>query len=226
MPNIFFGNTKYDIIYFDKHETEHLKVLRIKLDDIVECTDGKGNLYKVKIKKIGKKESFGEIVESKYVGNKVNIKLTFFAPAGRWERLRWLLEKSVELGVDKIYIMHTEYSNRKYFEKMEKINLVVRDSCKQCVRYVFPEVRAISFSEVTKFAPKSTFYLDFNGKRFPEQFTGDVGLIVGPEGGFSSQEKEILQSRYIPVSLGDKVLRYETAALLGLGMLAYKLSKI
>ncbi|MDK2885540.1 MAG: rRNA (uracil1498-N3)-methyltransferase [Thermosipho sp. (in: thermotogales)] len=226
MPNIFYCTTKNEIAYFDEHETNHLKVVRKTVGDLIFCTDGKGHQYSVKLAEIGKKKSFGTILESKYIEDKNPFKLILFAPSGKWERLRLLIEKSVELGVDKIYITKTTFSNRDYSQKKEKIELVIRESCKQCIRYTFPEFEIIKFEEIFRLAPKNTYFLDFNGEKFPENIADDVALIVGPEGGFTEQEIIKLKENFKSLVLGKKILRFETAAIVSLSYFAIKLSKI
>ncbi|MCD6104361.1 MAG: 16S rRNA (uracil(1498)-N(3))-methyltransferase [Thermosipho sp. (in: Bacteria)] len=226
MPNIFYCTIGDKAANFDEHETNHLKVVRKNVGDEVFCTDGKGYKYTVKLNKIGKKRSFGQILESKYIEDRDPFKLILFAPSGKWERLRWLLEKSVELGVDKVFITKTAFSNRNYTNKKEKIELVIRDSCKQCIRYNFPEFEIIDFANIFKFTPKNTFFLDFNGENFPENIESDVALIVGPEGGFTEDEINLLRKNFKSLTLGKKILRFETAALVSLSYFAIKLSKI
>lgn len=226
MPNIFFCTPEDKTAIFDEHETNHLKVVKKSIGDEVVCTDGKGYKYTVKLNEIGKKRSFGEILESKYIEDTNPLKLILFAPSGKWERLRWILEKSVELGVDKIFITKTAFSNRDYTNKKEKIKLVIRDSCKQCIRYNFPEFEIIDFVNIFRFTPKNTFFLDFNGEKFPENFEGDAAIIVGPEGGFTEEELTILRKNFKGLTLGKKILRFETAALVSLSYFAIKLSKI
>ncbi|ABR30131.1 16S rRNA methyltransferase [Thermosipho melanesiensis] len=226
MPNIFFGIPKKDILIFDEHETIHFKTVRIKEGDIVKSTDGKGGEFLVKIEKIKKKKSFGTILESKYIEKDEKSNLVLFAPSGKWERLRWLIEKSVELGVDKIYITKTKYSNRDYRDKEEKISLVIRNSAKQCIRYHFPEFKFISFKEIEKYASINTYFLDFEGENIPEIIHPNTSFIVGPEGGFSEDEKKFLNVNFTPVVLGKKTLRFETAAFVFLSYLSIKLEKI
>jgi 16S rRNA (uracil1498-N3)-methyltransferase len=226
VPNLFFGIKDDKYLIFDEHETVHFKTVRKKENDIIECTDGKGYYYKVKITQIGKKKSFGEILESKYIENNEKTFLSLFAPASRWERLRWLIEKSVELGVDNIYITKTAFSNRDYKDKVEKINMVIRDSAKQCVRFHFPNVDFINFKDIKNHVTKNTYFLDFNGQKLPSNISSDVSIIVGPEGGFSKEERDFLFSNFNAIRLGNKILRFETAAFVALSYFAIVLNKI
>ena len=227
MPNLFFGTPENNLLIFDEHETIHLKTVRIKENQLINCTDGNGYYYKVKITEIGKKKSFGEVLESKYIEREnTNKILTLFAPSSRWERLRWLIEKAVELGVDNIYIIKTKFSNRDYSKKSEKIKLVIRDSAKQCVRYKFPNFKFINFEDIPKFASKNTYYLDFEGNELPDKVESNISIIVGPEGGFSKEELEFLKKNFEGIKLGKKILRFETAAFVALSYFSISLKKI
>ncbi len=225
MPNLFYAKIDGELAIFDDHESTHMKVTRIKGKSIIEATDGNGHRLKVVIEKVGKDESFGKILRIEKVVEPKG-RLVLFAPSGRWERLRWGIEKAVELGVDEIYVFNNERASRHYDDKQDKLELVVRDACKQCIRYDFPIIRPIEFLEIFSLAPKNTFILDFSGKSFPTRISTNVGIIAGPEGGFTKIELDKLKEAFPTIRLGKKVLRFETAIILSLGFFSYRMKKI
>ncbi|MGB9614266.1 MAG: 16S rRNA (uracil(1498)-N(3))-methyltransferase [Fervidobacterium sp.] len=225
MPNIYFCLPKGDMIYFDEHETTHMKVMRVKEGEIVEATDGNGGKYKVIVKRVEKNEAHGSVLSYEFVQPKEG-RLVLFVPSGRWERLRWSIEKATELGVDEIYVFNNERASRHYNDKQDKLELVVRETSKQCVRYHFPSIRVIEFLDIFSIAPESTYILDFKGRKIPNRISKNVGIIAGPEGGFSTNELRLLKSKFKSVCLGKKILRFETAIILSTGIFAMKLGKI
>ncbi len=229
MPNVFFGKPKGGMMEFDDHETEHLKVVRAKEGQSVEVTDGNGILYKVILRKIGRRKSYGDIIEAHRVESAPKTFLSIYIASSNWERLRWLVEKSVELGADKIVIFKSERSKRDYTKKRKKIELVIRDASKQCRKYVFPRLELHSSVELLNFSEGEILLLDRLGESLKElelNLESGVGIIVGPESGFSDSEKEHLSKRARIVSLGKKILRFETAGLVALSLMAFRMEKI
>ena len=225
MPHLFFGVVEGDEVLFDEHETRHMKVVRVKPGDVVNVTDGLGGFYLCEISTVGKRESRGKVLEKREVIEKEKGELSVVVPHARWERMRFLVEKCVELGVDEIVFYRFERSQMEH--GMEKIEMVVRDAAKQCVRYVFPKLRRVDSLE--EFADENTLVLELGAPTSLLEVPLErecVRLVVGPEGGFSEREKEFLSKRTLFVSLGKKILRFETAALLAVGYVALKKGKI
>ncbi|HCL98775.1 MAG TPA: 16S rRNA (uracil(1498)-N(3))-methyltransferase [Fervidobacterium sp.] len=225
MPNIFYGVPGDSFISFDEHEVTHMKVMRIKQGEIIDVTDGNGGKYKIIVDVIGKQSAQGKVLSHEFV-EPSDGRLVLFAPSGRWERLRWTIEKAVELGVDEIYIFNNERASRHYDDKQEKLEIVVREASKQCVRYHFPDIKSIEFLDIFSLAPESTYMLDFKGRKIPKRISKNVGIIAGPEGGFSKKETELLKGKFRSICLGKKILRFETAIILSMGVFSMKLGKI
>jgi 16S rRNA (uracil1498-N3)-methyltransferase len=222
MPNLYYGEKKDNMMIFDQRETHHLKVMRVVPGDIVNVTDGKGNKYSTKITEIKKTASYSVILDSSCSKRTINEKTIVFLPAAKWERLRWCIEKSVELNVSKIYIFRSEHATINH--SMEKVKDVIIDSCKQCGRLLFPEVDMVPITGIEKNAEGRVLLLDFGGKRFePEKRT--TSLIIGPEGGFSRMDLETLYFAE-KVSFTNTILRFETAAIVSLGIVSFSLGLI
>jgi len=148
--------------------------------------------------------------------------LKVVVPIGRWERTRLLIEKCVELGADEILLYRFERSQHSV--SLEKSLLVVREAAKQCRRYLFPKVKMV---ENLDFDEKAiTLDPDGSVNLLEMDVSGSITIVVGPEGGFSEREKELLKQRTILVNLGRKILRFETAAILTVGYIALRKQKI
>ncbi len=219
MPHLFFGKPKGQYIELDEHETEHLKVVRLKVNEPLLITDGDGNLYKCELSHIGKGRSIALIKESKKVEER-NGFITVCIASQNWERLRLLLEKTVELGADNIIIYKSRRS-RSYLCKEEKINLVVRDSAKQCFRCLFPNVKIQEDFAFLKGQIKTIVLHQSGRPATVEDFKGEITIVVGPEGDFEDDELNLLKENAQLLSLGRKILRFETAAILGVGMASF-----
>lgn len=225
MPNVYYGIPKDEFILFDEHEVTHLRVMRVREGEIVETTDGNGGRYKVIIEELKKDYAKGKVLAYEFVQPTPG-RLVLFAPSGRWERLRWTIEKAVELGVDEIYVFNNERATRHYEDKTDRLELVVREASKQCARLHFPSIRPVEFLEIFQLAPESTYVLDFRGRRIPKRVARSVGIVAGPEGGFSKKELTLLKARFKSLNLGKKILRFETAIILTVGIFGMKLGKV
>ncbi|MCD6449161.1 MAG: 16S rRNA (uracil(1498)-N(3))-methyltransferase [Thermotogaceae bacterium] len=231
MPNIFFGKPKGDVMEFDEHESEHLRVVRTQIGEKVDVTDGKGIIYRVIIRKISKKKSYGDIIEAHKQEDLPSRLLTLYIGSSSWDRLRILIEKAVELGVDRIVVYKAEKSKRDYIKKRKKIELIIRDAAKQCKRTLFPFLNLVhSTNALTEYLNGGiNILLDPKGQPIREIEFGPglaVGIIVGPESGLTDEEKKVLLKKAMLVSLGKRVLRFETAALAALTIVSYGIGRI
>ncbi len=225
MPNLFFGRERKGKIVLDEDETKHLKVVRIEEGETIEVTDGKGMRYACVVEEIRKGETICKILEKDEVERESEDKLIAVIPAGRWERLRLLLEKCVELGVDVLIVHRFKRSQRSYSSK--KIFNIVKEASKQCRRFLFPRIEMTeNLVEILKENIKY-YTLDPSGDSIDKiDFKGSVGIITGPEGGFDKEERSFLREKTTFISLGRKILRFETASILAIGFVALKKRKI
>ncbi|WP_041081125.1 16S rRNA (uracil(1498)-N(3))-methyltransferase [Thermotoga profunda] len=224
MPHLFFGKPKGRFIDLDEHETQHLKVVRFKIGRSLLITDGNGYLYECELVQIGKDRSTASIKESKKVEEKNNDVIVCVA-SQNWDRLRLLVEKAVELGVGKI-VVYKSHRSKSYSYKEEKIKLIIRDSAKQCFRCLFPDLEIEEDFSFLKDQVR-TIVLHQSGRLATiEDFRGKVRIVVGPEGDFEKGELDLLKQSAEFLSLGKKILRFETAAILAVGMASFLNGKI
>jgi len=229
MPNVFYCyrvNSKE--AFFDSHEVQHFKVLRLKKGDEIQFTDGQGNLFRGKITKISSDVAIAAIEEVQKKVKDWEGKIILCISSSKWQRERLLIEKAVELGVDEIVEFKSENSVVKD-RKIEKLKLLIRKSMKQSANLFKPVLRYFDdfqdFVQWLKVQNETDFVLfDFSGKKFRDTVISkdNVGIIIGPEGGFSKGEIDIFDSLGIfKVKLGDRILRFETAALTGIVIISY-----
>ena len=143
-----------------------------------------------------------------------------------------VIEKATELGVRAVYPVFTDNCALKV-NKQEKWQKVMYEASKQCERAKIPTCEApITFDELLKkefdkvivFAERSTekslrYYLNEN----PIQKGDKVLVIIGPEGGFSEKDFEYFKQKNLPlITLGNLILKAETAVIVGLGDIIYE----
>ena len=222
MPHLFYGTPRNGEIVFDEREAHHMRVVRLKEGETVETTDGEGFSYTCVLTRLKKSEAVAKILKIEKKEEEPSEKLKVVVPIGRWERTRLLIEKCVELGADEILLYRFERSQHSV--SLEKSLLVVREAAKQCRRYLFPKVKMV---ENLDFDEKAiTLDPDGSVNLLEMDVSGSITIVVGPEGGCSEREKELLKQRTILVNLGRKILRFETAAILTVGYIALRKQKI
>ena len=219
MQLFYTPNPKSNIL--DGEEFYHcVKSLRKKVGDIIFTTDGKGNLFKTKIEKIEKKSCYLEKKEKikSLTQNKINhISISLIKSQNR---IDWMVEKLTEIGVNEITFILSQNCERKRLN-YERLNKKLISAAKQCNSLFLPKINPIISLDQFLLNTKNKdnkFFADLESKNKLNKCGDNINslLIIGPEGDFTNEEKEkIKQSGYNGISLGNQILRSETAAVVG-----------
>jgi len=204
----------------DETESKHcVRVLRLAKGDEITLVDGRGGLFQAEIENPNPKRCLVKVIQEQLDFGKRNFNVhVAIAPTKNIERIEWFLEKSTEIGINRVTPLLCRYSERKEI-KNERLEKVMVSAMKQSLKAYLPQL-----DELTKFS--DFIRQPFEGQKFiahcEEQHrellknavkSGKNYLIlIGPEGDFSSEEIELaLKSGFQPVSLGESRLRTETA---------------
>ena len=160
-----------------------------------------------------------DMLENNYISDKTGVYLAF--ALFNENRLRFLLEKATEIGIDGFLPFVSERSKRRFFEVKEGWYKVIEQAVKQSKRRSFPEFLGVTtFKEAVERARNTgdIYLFDIEGREINSVIIGarPSFIFIGPEGGFTEEEKKILKE-YAKgiISLGHNVLRTETAAIIG-----------
>lgn len=137
----------------------------------------------------------------------------YFAPIKK-DRMAFMIEKAVELGVTDLHPILTAYTeNRK--PNIEKIQAHIIEAAEQCERMDIPVLHPIENMVACKFYNPTFVAIEREEYGCFDTSQSSVGVMIGPEGGWSMEEKAFLlnHEKMHPVSLGHRILRSETAAL-------------
>lgn len=222
--NVFYAPSDHvigDLIRLPEDEARHAtQVLRIKPGEIVWVTDGCGNRYESHVLSIGKRSLELKII-NRHFSSREPLPVLAVGMIKSRERLEWLVEKSVELGVSKLILMQTERSERTHVRE-DRLRAIQVSAMKQCLTSWLPELATgMSFEAVLE-EGKSAYQPIFIAhekaaleSRMPHTDTpASPLLLVGPEGGFSDREVQLaVDAGATMVWLGPRRLRAETAAL-------------
>lgn len=206
----------------ESDSTHCSRVLRMKAGDIVHIVDGKGNAYTCIIVNPHPKATTVEIIEkiAEPATWPVNITLGV-APTKNIDRIEWLLEKAVEIGINRVVILDCDRNERKK-TNCERLERIMISAMKQSLKALLPTLETnVSLSDFVKATTTDQKYIGYCDAAYPrkefakEYITGqDVTILIGPEGDFSPTEIETAVSAgFTPVTFGNSRLRTETAAL-------------
>lgn len=189
------------------------KVMRNKIGDSIFATDGKGKIYEGVITSIDKQNIFADVIKYYSYNNRLS-NFTFCIPNLRNpDRLKFAIEKCVELGITNFVLFNSERSVSKSFNT-DRINKILLSAMKQSLQSYLPKVAVydslLKFGELK--AVKVLFEQSSENKLANQVLdeTKNYYMIFGPEGGFS--EKEMLQIHpTLILNLAENRLRSETA---------------
>lgn len=198
-----------------------LRVLRLSIGDELHLTDGKGSFYTVRISDIQGKRCYVEVLreERQPAFSPVRLHIAV-APTKNMDRIEWFMEKSTEIGIDRVTCLLCRHSERKEI-KTERLHKIAVSAMKQSQKAQLPEIVGMTAFKAFVAQPwegaKFIAHCEEEDKRLLKQAyrPGENALVlIGPEGDFSPEEIALaLQHGFVPVSLGESRLRTETAAL-------------
>ena len=207
-----------------------IRVLRLKTGDAVVLFNGDGAEYAAVIAQAGRDRLTLDVTGRRVVDRESPIAVTLTQAVSSGERMDYTVQKAVELGVAVIQPVTTERSvarlqGERAARRAEHWRAVVAASCEQCGRNRLPEVSALlPFEAFLADAARHSGALrlmlsphSVRGLRELDRPAGPIVLLAGPEGGFSPQEERAAEhAGFLPLRLGPRVLRTETAAVAAL----------
>jgi len=205
-----------------EQESQHcVKVLRMREGDKLTVTDGQGFFYECILVEAHPKHCSLSIQRRTKIAKNRDFHLyAAFAPTKQMERNEWFVEKAVEIGIDRITPLLSNYSERRELKK-DRLEKIAISAMKQSLQAFLPII-----DELTPF--QDIISHSFNGRKFiahchdlpktplsQSYKRGENALIlIGPEGDFSEEEIcNAMANGFEPVSLGKTRLRTETACL-------------
>ena len=205
-------------------ESRHcVKVLRRQAGDAIEVVDGRGTYYAGTITQADPKQCSFSITRSWSESDRPYTIRLIIAPTKNLDRTEWLVEKAVEIGVDRISFVRCEHSERRVLKTDRLLKKAVA-AMKQSGRARLPRLdelqplsRCLASSAESATLQRMMAYVDPDNPAHLAQVArpgAPYEVLVGPEGGFSDQEVEQARAAgFQLVSLGPYRLRTETAGL-------------
>lgn len=208
------------------------RVLRLREGDAVQIFDGIGNALDARIREISGKKVWLHELQSCMHEPSSSLHIVLAQAMSSSEKMDWVVQKATELGAAEIQPIQTQrsvakLSGERASKRTEHWRSVGVSACEQCARNTLPEIHApqdlptwlsqIAASDNAKFILLPQGATTLHAQPKPQ---GKVTLLIGAEGGFTPEEASLaLRAGFVPIRLGNRVLRTETAALTGIAAL-------
>ena len=234
----FFADVSGEDIVITGDDAHHIaNVLRLGCGEIIAICDKLGFDYVCEIVSVSKNEVLLKAKEKHPSKGEPKTKVTLYQALLKGDKFEFVIQKAVELGVDRIVPCDSErcvtkIDAKKAKAKTERWNKIAESAAKQSGRGIIPKVEMpMTFKKAAE---------DFLGRQLPvmayeeEQHVSlkkvltqtdatDIGLFIGSEGGFAPKEAHFLvDGGAKSVTLGKRILRAETAPIATLAMIFYE----
>lgn len=221
------------VVTLDAEETRHLRdVLRLKAGDEVQVFDGERREFRCSIIEVQKKSTSLSIIEEiEPTAPESPVEIHLAVSAYKSDKLDLVVQKAVELGVASLSPIVTARGEVKLHDTLkrtERWRKIAMEATKQCER-----ARAMTVNEPVTFESFVTAMDRDSGRRFMFSEKGGEGLpeaaakkltaLIGPKGGWEDSEIELASERgFVPVKLGRRIMKAETAAITFAALLQHR----
>lgn len=233
-------NNTIEIIGSDvKHITQ---VLRMQKGEKVQvCMQETLENYIVTIEEIQKEKVIATIIEKLQTSVESNVKIDLYQGLPKADKMEYIIQKTIEIGIDKIIPVDmtrcvVKLEEKEAKKKVERWQKIAEAAAKQSKRDKIPQVeQKTKLKEVIKNMPKYDLFLVAYEEekvhslkqvlqKIKKKEDYKIGVLIGPEGGLALNEIELLkESGAIVVSLGKRILRTETAPISMVSNILYEL---
>ena len=210
------------VVQLDAAQANYLgNVLRLGMGDQLLLFDGSSGEWLARIAECGKKRGRLTVDCRTREPEKIADVWLAFAPVKR-SQTDWLVEKATELGVGRLLPVMTQRTVAERV-RLERLQAIAIEAAEQCGRTRLPEIdEPLTLKQfLDRRDPSRTLYFadECGGRGAAKAFRpGPVTILTGPEGGFTEEERAMVRAApgAVPISLGPRILRAETAALAAL----------
>jgi len=239
------GSFKDDQVIFP-HDIAHQirRVLRLTAGDRVVVLDGSNNEMLIELSGVTDRGVTGDIISRKKNTAEADVKVSMLIALTQREKFELILQKCTEIGAAAIIPMITSRSLvqdiNKVSGKVERWKNIIREAGEQSGRGIIPELSSpLKYDNAIKKTAKENSLLlipwENEGGLTLKEVLSDpknreqktIAILIGPEGGFSAEEVQEAQTTgFISLSLGPRILRMETAAMVTLALVLYDIGQM
>ncbi|MDW7738912.1 MAG: 16S rRNA (uracil(1498)-N(3))-methyltransferase [Bacillota bacterium] len=222
-------------IELDSGDINHaFRVLRLKKNDPVIISDGRGKAFRAEVV-FASAEKVTVLLKELTASNESSLQLTLLQSLAKGEKMDQVIRQTVELGVSRIIPVKSERSiplpdEKKGLKRLQRWQSIARSAAAQSRRAFIPLVEDLmGFDDAVNTIRGTTTIVPWELEKCqslpqilkqPCPDDKAVSLFIGPEGGFSSREIEVLQqSGAVTVHLGPRIMRTETASVVTVALI-------
>lgn len=197
------------------------KVLRLTVGNRVKLIDGKGGYYEGMLDNANAKQAIVRIDHQEFFekseGRYLHIAIS---PTKNSDRIEWMVEKAVEIGVEEISFFYSQRCERNN-TNLDRIERIAVAALKQSKKYFFPKINEFkNLESLLKYAQHQDIFIAHLMNEERKYFANEIDIdtetcvLIGPEGDFTADEIVLAhQHKAKAISLGESRLRTETAAI-------------
>jgi len=228
-----------DIVIFPREIAHQIcRVLRLEEGKQVQVLDGLGQEYLIMLTQVESSVVTGKVVNSSPAMGEPKTRIHLFVALTQREKFEWILQKCTEVGVTSFTPIVTSRCLVQKAEELEgkypRWQKIIQEAAEQSHRGMLPVLNpVINFHQLTAskmdarvcglFFWEEENLMDLK-KVLADISYQDINLVIGPEGGFTSEEAEqAKEAGYLSVSLGKRILRVETAAIIASALVLYQM---
>ncbi|MEG1448306.1 MAG: 16S rRNA (uracil(1498)-N(3))-methyltransferase [Oscillospiraceae bacterium] len=243
MPRFFTNEIDDNKAYIKNDDAKHIKkVLRMKIGDTIDICDTNGYDYMGIISELSDGLVCVDLLEKSLSKSEPNINLTLYQAVPKGDKMEFIIQKATELGAAKIVPVVTKYcvsrpDEKSAKKKTERYQRIALEAAKQSQRGKIPVIEnQIGFEQAISEMGKSQHSIIFyekatdsfeNAIKKASENNKDISIMIGSEGGFSEEEIAWAMEKGIQiVSLGNRILRCETAPLTAISIIMYETGNI
>ncbi|MBL8510685.1 MAG: 16S rRNA (uracil(1498)-N(3))-methyltransferase [Betaproteobacteria bacterium] len=214
------------VVHLEGSPAMHIHVLRLQVGDVITLFDGEGGEFEAEIITIGKRLVGVKLIRHLDVERESFFPVTLVQALATGDKMDWIVQKAVELGVHSIQPIQVERStvrlaSERADKRVQHWQAIAISACEQCGRNRVPMVHPVADFQAWLTRPATDLRLMLHPDApsslmsfQPLKAASAVSLIIGPEGGFSDVELQRAHAaRIAAVRLGLRILRTETAGI-------------
>jgi 16S rRNA (uracil1498-N3)-methyltransferase len=222
------------------HQVCH--VLRLQVGDGIVVLDNAGSEYEVMLTTVTKRETTGHVTSKRPALGEPKVQITLFQSLLARDKFEWVLQKGTEVGVTRFVPVQTERSIARAKQidakKLTRWRRILTEAAEQSHRGRIPEIEeAITWkemiSQIGDFDRSLIAATSGETRTLRESLErsdrppSSIAFLIGPEGGFSDDEvKQACDNGAVPVGLGPRILRTETAAMVLPALILHELGDL
>lgn len=223
-------------------DVNHIKnVLRMRIGEKIRVSSNSGQDFYCAIAEVSDEFVQADILDEEADSTELPSKIYLFQALPKGDRMEYVIQKAVELGVYEIIPVSMKYcvvklDEKKAANKVKRWQAISESAAKQSKRSIVPKIHPVmSFKEAVSYARTCDLCLvpyenergmSATAQALEKVIPGtSVSVLIGPEGGFADEEIEAVRCDMEVLSLGKRILRTDTAAICTMSMLMLKLEQ-